>query len=770
MKTLKNLFYMLLVLAVGGFATSCSTDEVDKGPAGGIKGNGVYFAVNNPAVQYITQGQTSLTIDLSRTVDLGDYSILVLSDLSDPEIFSMDEYVNFAAGEMTASLDITIDASKVEMGQEYTFSLLLSDDDNISLYGMTRYEFTAMIDPWKDLKGDGTFVDYAFFDDPYKVKIRQHTQNPNMYRVVDPWTEALTVEGALESGLATTGYAMNFDFEVDPATGLVTWDPTPYPLNAAYVGLTAPVTMYHPGLFQDYDVTYNCQLMEGVFQIAPMILDSEHYGYIWNEQPNIIICLPGCVNIQPKMVAAEYTGTFTDPEGNTEVIFEVQTNADVATYLWSIVEGDGTDEAALNAALEAMISGEDKNAEEKLGVEALDGLELRYAMDTPGDYVAIFLPMAPNNGETIYGEPVAVPFSYSIGAGTAPADFTAEIEVTNITHNSATVSVKPVANNLKYYWGVMDKESYDKLPTTPYGSIDAYNVALFEYTANQYGMTLDEFIEAAQLISKGPDTYKFAGELEAETTYVAYAYCIDTKTLEARSAVSTTEFTTTEKPEGLTGFEAWLGEWSVTSSEGATFNIQVHASSDYENVYEVYGWSSVPLIAQFDQNGEEWPMYAAYNEDDGSMGLLSETFAYFDAAQTDAIVTLFMDSDVNVYPNYVDSGESLLQAVTTDGWSAKIDPTELSFDDGTSATIVGLEIFELDYAAGKLYILSNDQQFLTAPFSLTKTAAASTASVKKGSFDKLASARFNLEQTNARKNAKLVRRQLIEANNFVMVR
>lgn len=750
---------MLLVLAVGGFATSCSEDDVDKGPAGGILGNGVYFPSTVGSVQFIEEGQTQLQIPVCRSVDMGNFEIQIISDTTDPDIFTFPEYAQFAEGELETVFTISINAPAVESGVEYGISLLLSDDDNLSSYGAPSYEFTAMIDPWIDMEGEGTFEDYLLFAETYKVKIRRHVNNPNMYRVVDPWSEGLAAEGYVESGMVASSYTENFDFEVDPETGLVTFSDLLYPLNLSSQGLGA-LTMYHPGRFRDTDVSYNCQLMEGVFQIAPIILDPNFYGFDNHATPTIYICLPGCVNIQPQM-AAEYTGTFTDPEGNTEAVFEVMTNEDVSTYLWSVVDA----EADRNAALAAMISGEDPNVQEEIGATALEGTELRYFLDTPGSYVALFLPIAANSGEAIYGSPIAVEFDFSIGGGVAPADFTAEFEITNITHNSATVSVTPAANNLTYYYGITSKENWEALPESKYGTIDNWMLAIWEAYAADYGVELMELVEQAELLTKGPDSTEFKKELEAETTYVVYAYCIDTSTLLARSAVSSVEFTTNAAPTIDAEYAAWLGDWTVTDSKGKSFVINVAEDSINES-FTVTNWSSMKYIPEYTR--EVVPMTALYTAEKG-LGLTSETLGYFDEAGNTILATCYIGNDDSLYPGFIDSGEALMAAELVSDGNATIEVAKAAFDDGTSTNLYGVESFILDFTEGKVYILDEAQVDCIAPFTLVKQAAASTSSVNKGQHAKeLVRARFNEQSLSS--HPTLVRRNFIAAHNHVMVR
>lgn len=750
---------MLFVLAVGGFSTSCSEDDVDKGPAGGIYGNGVYFPTSVGSVQFIEEGQTQLLIPVCRSVDTEAFEIQVLSDTTDPEIFTFPEYAQFAAGELETVFTITIKASAVEQGVEYGISLWLNDDANLSNYGAPSCDFVAMIDPWVDLEGEGTFEDYFLFAETYKVKIRQNISNPNMYRVVDPWSEGLEAEGYVEAGIVASVYAENFDFEVDPQTGLVTYSNMLYPLNLSSEGLGA-LTMYHPGRFQAQDVSYNCQLLEGVFQIAPIILDPNMYGFINNTSPQIFICLPGCVNIQPQM-AAEYTGTFTDPEGNAEAVFEVVTNSDVATYLWSVVDAG----ADLDAALAAMISGEDPNVQEEIGATALEGTELHYFLDTPGSYVALFLPKAANSGEVIYGTPIAVEFEFSIGGGVAPADFTAEFEITDITHNSATVSVTPAANNLTYYYGITSKENWDALPESQYGTIDKWMLSIWETYAADYGVELMDLVEQAKLLTKGPDKTEFKKELKAETTYVVYAYCIDTSTLLARSAVSSVEFTTDPTPAIDAEYAAWLGDWKVTDSKGQSFVINVAEDSVNES-FLVTNWSSMTYIPEYTR--EVVPMTALYTEEKG-LGLTSETLGYFDEAGNTILATCYIGNDDSLYPGFIDSGEALMAAELVSEGNATIEPTQAAFDDGTSTTLYGVESFILDFTEGKVYILVEGQVDCIAPFTLVKQAAASTSSVNKGQHaEELVRARFNEQSLSS--HPTLVRRNFIAAHNHVMVR
>lgn len=766
---------MLLVLAVGGFATSCSEDDVDKGPAEGINGNGVYFPADSPAVVYIVEGQTKVEVPLVRMNDTGEFSISILGSVGKdtPEIFTFQEYANFAAGSKETTVTVTFSASDIEVGKSYEVILLLGDDDNISLYGMKEYTFSMMIDPYVDIEGEGTFNDWFLFAETYKVKIRRHSKNPNAYRVMEPWTEGLIAEGLADAGLGVANPAPYFDFVVDPATGLVTYDWVVYPLNYAAVGACDDLIMMHPSALRygdgsTPDVTYNCQLMEGVFQIAPFIFDSDYHGWEFFQDPIIYICLPGCVNLQPIM-AAEYKGIFTDPEGDSEAVFEVQTNGDVSTYMWTVVEGDlSEDMEAANAALEAMLAGEDPNAMEEIGAEATGGIELTYPMDTPGSYTALFMPMASNSGEKVYGSPIMLPFEFSNGSGVAPADFTAQIELSDLAYNGVTLSITPAADNLRYYYGILLKTAWDAIPTSSFGSVDKYLLSTWEAAAKENKMELAEFMTAAKLISKGPvEDSSFQGYLEAETDYVAFAYCIDTQTFLARSECSVVEFKTLEMPEMEANYAAWLGTWSVTSSEKTTFDIEI-TPKNINQTYNLVGWSS--FVAYGQVLGETIPMTAQYTEEK-NLGLTSEYF--FDVEASGLVLSLcsvYLTEGNSVIASAIDKGIAFLEAVLgDDATSATIEPTPVEFNDGSTDKVIALEILGIDFNAGKFYTLLQNQVDLTAPFTLTKKAAASTSSVNKPMADELVMVRIKGNKALSA-NPRTVRRNLIASTNHVMVR
>ncbi len=762
---------MLLVLAVGGFATSCSEDDVDKGPAGGINGNGVYFPADSPAVVYIVEGQTKVEIPVVRMNDTEDFSIRVLGILDDetPELFTFQEYANFAAGSKETTISITLEASKIELGTKYGMRLLLNDDENTSLYGLTDYPFSLLIDPWEDLEGEGTFNDWFISVETYKVKIRRYQTDPNRYCVVEPWSEMLEAEGLAAAGMVAV-YPEYFEFSVDPETGLVEYPDQIYPLAAAALmeGHSGLMNIRHPKNFNSQPVEYNCQLSEGVFQIAPLLVDDESYGYALSTEQIFLICLPGCVNIQPEMVAA-YKGIFTDPEGDSEAVFEVQTNGDVSTYMWTVVEGDlSEDMEAANAALEAMLAGEDPNAMEEIGAEATGGVELSYPMDTPGSYTAIFMPMASNSGEKIYGTPVMVPFEFSNGSGVAPADFTAQIELSDLTYNGVTLSITPAADNLRYYYGILLKTAWDAIPTSSFGSVDKYLLSTWEAAAKENKMELAEFMTAAKLISKGPvEDSSFQGYLEAETDYVAFAYCIDTQTFLARSECSVVEFKTLEMPEMEANYAAWLGTWSVTSSEKTTFDIEI-TPKNINQTYNLVGWSS--FVAYGQVLGETIPMTAQYTEEK-NLGLTSEYF--FDVEASGLVLSLcsvYLTEGNSVIASAIDTGIAFLEAVLGDGaTSATIEPTPVEFNDGSTDKVIALEILGIDFNAGKFYTLLQNQVDLTAPFTLTKKATATTSSVNKPMADELVMVRIKGNKALSA-NPRTVRRNLIASTNHVMVR
>ena len=124
--------------------------------------------------------------------------------------------------------------------------------------------------------------------------------------------------------------------------------------------------------------------------------------------------------------------------------------------------------------------------------------------------------------------------SNGIGGGSVVSKNTFEVNVTNISSNSATISVVP-SNSDTYYFDLVEKEVYTQF-TDGQEFAAAYIAYLKEYYES-YGYTV------AELLSSGEDSWTYEGDLDPSTNYVAFAVGVSTEG-SVTTNIATNEFTT----------------------------------------------------------------------------------------------------------------------------------------------------------------------------------------------------------------------------------
>ena len=124
--------------------------------------------------------------------------------------------------------------------------------------------------------------------------------------------------------------------------------------------------------------------------------------------------------------------------------------------------------------------------------------------------------------------------SNGTGGGSVVSKNTFEVNVTNISSNSATISVVP-SNSDTYYFDLVEKEVYTQF-TDGQEFAAAYIAYLKEYYES-YGYTV------AELLSSGEDSWTYEGDLDPSTNYVAFAVGVSAEG-SVTTNIATNEFTT----------------------------------------------------------------------------------------------------------------------------------------------------------------------------------------------------------------------------------
>lgn len=242
MKPLNKNYLYLILLGVCGAFCSCSNDPVDYQAALSplsVGGPGLTFGVENTkSVKIAPTDPTVATISVYReqTEAAASYPVKVLAN--DGNVFTVPQTVSFEAGAKKA--EITIKFDEAELDKSYTLKLGFDEADMDVFSAYTNYFYTCFrIRPitWSTI-GDGQWLDgwYGFWS---KVTIQQRDDEPNIYRIKNPYTNELV--NSYEYYPVGT-YTEYLEFMLDE-NGRVSWE-TPIYINSLYEGVD--IKGYYP--------------------------------------------------------------------------------------------------------------------------------------------------------------------------------------------------------------------------------------------------------------------------------------------------------------------------------------------------------------------------------------------------------------------------------------------------------------------------------------------------------------------------------------------
>ncbi len=634
MKNLKNLFYMLLVLAVGGFATSCSEDDVDNGSY--YEGQGVYFSIDSEVVYELEQGQTSVQVPVYRSKRGADqpYEISVVAQY-DEEIFTIPYVASFAAGQTETMLNITFDFDDIEPGYPYDIVLqLFSEETNVSEYGLSVLELLVKYDPWEVL-GTGYFRD-DMVSTFYKVglgiganvglqtpvEIQRSLVDPTLYRMVEPFSASFfsKIFGIDEILVPMYGLASP---EVNYLQFVIREDNSVYfnlvdtnndgKFEEQLVGVNLDA-LAGPGLGETYVASYTDEQYQNgsadnygtydpatkqiTFPMESIVVFCDLGGLEVNNSELTRIVLPGGVWQSPE-VTAEFVGLSLSADMSRKVTVKVKMNDDCLYYYYLLVDENITDDQERIEALTAEIVAGDKEEAVKSSVSG----ELSLSYPRGGNYTLLFVPVGQDE-ETV-GVPYALAFD-DLSTELSPSDAEFDIELTTVSTTELNIGITPNSNKISYYFDFMTTEEYEEMMAAADGSFETLlNIYFGDYIEmlnNQTGYIYQLEEVLPMIASKGYDSYDLR-RLDSETEYTYFVYPINLKTGMPSGPVVVDTFTTPSTEGGSEAYNQWLGTWKVTSN--AAFNLasnQMLSSpktfevtfsvKDLDNSYYLDGWDS----------------------------------------------------------------------------------------------------------------------------------------------------------------------------------
>ena len=388
MKNIKSILFAAVAATL--VLTSCSSDDYSYSP--GEKQAGAYLTAAKSSFVYTPGQKQELTLGLGRT-EYAEAETVTLS--GNNPAFKVPESISFAAGEKDKEIIIPF---SLETGE--TTSLTVKVTSATSAYAADSVVVNVKCDyVWESL-GIGKYYDTFFFTEPYEVEILQCTAEPNMYRIVAPYTDA-----PLQSGIDVLyPQASEVDIKIynngDTYAGqTITFDDFVGfdDIHTGYdVGYDVEVVVYHPSAgFKNHETpntwAYNKVLsyqetesngvnIPGQVQLAPYYYMDGVGGWNYADGDGaIIITFPGYV-IKDYSVDFKYEGRQTDMFGHQDYAYGTVTlGADVASVKMAIATG-ATYEYVLAGLMDGTIEGVTVEQSGSVQLPGVDGTDYYYAV------------------------------------------------------------------------------------------------------------------------------------------------------------------------------------------------------------------------------------------------------------------------------------------------------------------------------------------------------------------------------------------------------
>lgn len=367
MKSLNKLLGILgsLFLILG---ISACTEDAEYTPATQLANAQVYFPTTMASQVNLKNDATSFDIELNR-VKADEAATVELTVIDKSGLFTIPSSASFAAGEDVAKITIGYDPEQLGFDNFQDITISIADESFTTPYGTASYSFKAGIpSPWKSL-GLATFSDTYLFEHSYQVDLQQNELQPNIYRLVDPYSEGLKAEGFTTNGdqseyltfkILKVGDKLG-DVEIT-TDGLVYFDSACTGFFNTSNDYNKNVDIHHPGDFTKYQSEndwahnivkkYEADGTPGIVQLAPFYYMDGLGGWDMTQKDGIItIVFPGVV-IKDYSASVTYKGRFTNIDGDNFAIADITLGDDVENGKVVMIEGDD-----INAAISGILDG-----------------------------------------------------------------------------------------------------------------------------------------------------------------------------------------------------------------------------------------------------------------------------------------------------------------------------------------------------------------------------------------------------------------------------
>lgn len=429
MKKFKFSHLLLAIVGVLAFA-SCQHEHADWTPGVQDASMGVYFPDTSHVDLAVDGTEAEIVVKRFKTTEAASVKVRI-EDIDKCGLFTVqgtefdDEggaivNVDFAAGAEESFIIFGYDSSDLVAGAIYSFSIQL-DQADASLYGVSNTVFTLAIpEPWKSL-GKGTYRDdflAPLYGGPsgviVEVEVVQHELEPNRYRMVEPYSQAMCpyIIGGVPEDMTYTGPGY-VEFVVDENGNVVIpSSPLGFKLD---VGTGGPVDFYLATVYADQNTPLYGKFEEGVFWFTTPQSIMWHIpdgrGNYANQNGLFALALPG-YSIRDYSISAAYAGMVTESDNvTTSALLEFAVGSDVQSYKFTILDGNVVDATDTIAAI--------VEGSEDITIYEAEADELAWTLDlgAAGIYTVVAVPYA---DEAVVDEAIVYPFYFHMGGGELP--------------------------------------------------------------------------------------------------------------------------------------------------------------------------------------------------------------------------------------------------------------------------------------------------------------------------------------------------------------
>lgn len=358
---MKSLKYILMFLVAAVTFTACQEEWAPGAPDSPAS---VYFSADTRDVTVAKADKSvELTVYRATAGDALTVDLLAAATVDDApvDLFTLPTRVSFAEGEAESKVTIGFNGEDLEYAVPYVISLQVKGEEYQSNYGPSSVTFAITLpEPWKSL-GKGIYRD-DFLAPMYggpsgvmvEVEIVQHELEPNRYRMVEPFSQAMCpyiIGGVPEDMIYTDpGYV---ELVVDDA-GNVEIPSSPLGFKLDVGTGNGPEDFYlatlEDGKFED-----------GVFWFTTPKSIMWHIpdgrGNYANNSGLFAVALPG-YQISDYSITAAYGGMIVEADNaTTSAVVNFAVGADVESYKFTVLPGNVTDIAPV---IEGIVAGSEE--------------------------------------------------------------------------------------------------------------------------------------------------------------------------------------------------------------------------------------------------------------------------------------------------------------------------------------------------------------------------------------------------------------------------